>query len=638
MPNVSDPHTFLTRYLNLDLNSLIPLLSSDNSYSHYEGKTVYYPGKPSSYLIDRVLENFRRRIIDYGSLTPEIMNKEINELYNQLCNLYPKEYNEIKLAFDNITSNLSKAGIEVRIDRTLQQTSPSQANANSYEQAPLRPPKIKPSKEIEIGENETVSSENKVSPTTYKPLKKGRKKLAAIVMLLLFVLIAITGSILLQNSHTKYSITGRVYDDINENGALDSLDTYYNAPVTIYLANSSGFIASCTTNSSGYYSFDDLAVGSYVVSMTLPSGYYNSSLSSQNINITSANISDVNFGIYTTYTLSGEIWDELIYNGVPNVNVNLCTRTGSILETIQSDSGGLYSFTNLSYGFYTVKIDLPKGSIGVTTSQNIGITGENATANLNLYNLLAGPKTVQLKYTLRGVTGTIPFVVYSGMYDYLLNVIPDDEVSYTGSPPSQNEITTTLTLAHVNEQVEQGEIMKLVGDIKNVTSNPDDQVRIAVSIVQNIPYGSSDLNHWKYPYEVLYSQTGVCSEKSNLLACLLQDLGYGCEIFEFNTANHAAVGLLCPAQYAYFQDYAFVETTAPTIMTYWQGEYEGNIYLPSQPDFVIPICNGSSFNSISEEWNDAQTWNQLMQMGTVLDSYHYSLWQSLVNKYGIQVE
>ena len=42
-------------------------------------------------------------------------------------------------------------------------------------------------------------------------------------------------------------------------------------------------------------------------------------------------------------------------------------------------------------------------------------------------------------------------------------------------------------------------------------------------------------------------------------------------------------------------------------------------------------------NSISEEYQDAQTFQSLINMGSVLDQSHYAQWQAIVHKYGIPV-
>lgn len=255
-----------------------------------------------------------------------------------------------------------------------------------------------------------------------------------------------------------------------------------------------------------------------------------------------------------------------------------------------------------------------------------------------LDSLLVNPKTIHYTYTLRGVSSQIEFTVYGGLYNYLVSA-EDSTVSYVFQPPSSEEIRRTVTLRYVNEKTEQSELNNLANIIKQITPNQDDQARIAISLVQNIPYDYDALTidsvDWKYPYEVLYTNTGVCGQKSILLVCLLRDLGYGCVIFEF--PNHAAVGISCPSEYAYYSGYAFVESTSPSIITNCNEDYVGTGKLPSSPSYVIAIQEGKSMDSVSEEYQDNQTLQSLIDMGPVLDEYNYAQWQTLVNKYGLLV-
>jgi len=245
---------------------------------------------------------------------------------------------------------------------------------------------------------------------------------------------------------------------------------------------------------------------------------------------------------------------------------------------------------------------------------------------------------MQFKYTLRGATSTIQFVVYGGMNNYLVNH-EISTITYTGQSPSPSENNRIFSLLYINNNEEKSEISRLADVIKSITSNLDDQARIAISLVQNIPYNwnsfNSKSNDWKYPYEVLFTDCGVCSDKARLMVCLLRELGYGCVLFDFTAAEHEAVGIKCPSQYAYSGDYAFVESDSPTIITYWKGDYYGGVVLPSSPDNITQMCDGSTFDSISEEYQDAQIWYTVMHMGQTLPEYYYNQYISLVNKYGI---
>jgi len=95
----------------------------------------------------------------------------------------------------------------------------------------------------------------------------------------------------------------------------------------------------------------------------------------------------------------------------------------------------------------------------------------------------------------------------------------------------------------------------------------DDQlVELVMSFVQSIPYDNDKLNNKNnqvnYPYETLYKQTGVCSDKAVLAYMLLRSLGYGAAILVYPEKDHATVGVACPAGYTLSKtDYCYAETT-----------------------------------------------------------------------------
>lgn len=159
----------------------------------------------------------------------------------------------------------------------------------------------------------------------------------------------------------------------------------------------------------------------------------------------------------------------------------------------------------------------------------------------------------------------------------------------------------------------------------------------------------SDNVKGKYPYEVLYTGSGLCSGKSELIAYLLRGLGYEVVIFSFNTENHDAIGIKCPQKYSYRDTgYCFVESTSPSIITDASGDYVGTGKLTTMPN-ILKICDGNSFDSVSEEYDDNINYYKLCNdmnsypSATLsqsdyneLKSYHDE-WQKLVDKYGIEV-
>ncbi len=107
--------------------------------------------------------------------------------------------------------------------------------------------------------------------------------------------------------------------------------------------------------------------------------------------------------------------------------------------------------------------------------------------------------------------------------------------------------------------------LEALGKAKNLTQ--DQMAEMTLSFVQAIPYdvtrAQTDLTHPRYPYETLYEDLGICSDKSLLYDALVRQEGFGTAIFLFPQDEHMAVGVECSAQYSsYNSGYCFAETTA----------------------------------------------------------------------------
>lgn len=179
----------------------------------------------------------------------------------------------------------------------------------------------------------------------------------------------------------------------------------------------------------------------------------------------------------------------------------------------------------------------------------------------------------------------------------------------------------------------------MTDEIRNESGNSDDQARIAISLVQHIPYKEESLH--RYPYEVLYEGSGVCQEKSILLVALLRELGFKSSVMYFIPENHMAVGISCPESYAFkVSGYCLVQATNAMIVT------DDTPFLGSEKDWSIPeiiqTSDGRSFDSAKSEYSDARTWIQLQtaskaarENGTILSRADNLRWYQLQKKYDL---
>jgi hypothetical protein len=94
----------------------------------------------------------------------------------------------------------------------------------------------------------------------------------------------------------------------------------------------------------------------------------------------------------------------------------------------------------------------------------------------------------------------------------------------------------------------------------------DQKVEFIMSLVQHIPYDFSKLNDSplqpNYPYETLFKNSGICSDKTFLAVSILREMGYGAAILDFPDIRHSAAGISCPlADSINNSGYCYVETT-----------------------------------------------------------------------------
>ena len=240
-------------------------------------------------------------------------------------------------------------------------------------------------------------------------------------------------------------------------------------------------------------------------------------------------------------------------------------------------------------------------------------------------------KTREFEYVLKGESGKVKVSMDLELKEYLGGI----SRTYYCTPQCPSE--TELQLRFLNEDRQKQELDKVVNQIKEKTSSADDQARIAVSLVQKIPYDMTSLltqsDYDRYPYEVLYDSNGVCGEKSKLLAYFLRSLGFGTALFSFEKESHQSVGIKCPSQYSYKNTgYCFIETTTPSIITDSDGNYLGAGKLESLPEVLI-MSDGNSFDSVSEEFQDNARYKKLLES---LNPDDYKKWRALRNKYGFQ--
>src|ERR1019366_9457029 len=132
--------------------------------------------------------------------------------------------------------------------------------------------------------------------------------------------------------------------------------------------------ATVTANTSGIYTFTNLAVGSYTVTPSKTGFLYTPA--SQAVTLTTANVT-ANFATQT-FTISGTI---------TGAGGNLATvkLTGSATATVTASAAGAFSFTGLTKGTYTITPS-KSGHIIIPSSSTVNLATANVTGVTFLSN------------------------------------------------------------------------------------------------------------------------------------------------------------------------------------------------------------------------------------------------------------
>ncbi|MFA4877741.1 MAG: transglutaminase domain-containing protein [Methanoregula sp.] len=247
-------------------------------------------------------------------------------------------------------------------------------------------------------------------------------------------------------------------------------------------------------------------------------------------------------------------------------------------------------------------------------------------------NLPGQAITRSYDYVLDGRPGTLPLALSTDLHDDYLTKKPTWDISDNAS----------YFLSYLNDPAQKQYIKKLADEIRDETGNPDDQARIATSLVQHITYEKG--TKYRYPYEVLYQGNGVCGEKSLLLSALLRELGFKSSVLYFVPENHMAAGIACKAPYDFKESgYCIIEATHPYIISdetaFWTNSRTAEWSMPE----VIGTSEGRFLDSSEKDYNDARELISLKleiyaarEAGRSISSEDYQRWYQIKDKYNLQ--
>jgi hypothetical protein len=307
-----------------------------------------------------------------------------------------------------------------------------------------------------------------------------------------------------------------------------------------------------------------------------------------------------------------------------------------IIKPVRCDDGTSLNFCSNVRPYYCSKGNL------IENASRCGCSSySHEDGNSCLSNYKTEREERSFKYVLNGEEGYINIPVYKGVADYLSNLerYADSEENFT---------LADFKLKMINEDVQEAFLFQLFLKISNITSNREDRVRIAISLVQNIPFGSSNktmnlgrvpITYQRYPYEVLYDNQGICSEKSELLFFLLKQMGYGTASLYYYKENHEVVGIKCPISKSVLKSgYCFVETTGPSILGDDQTDYFGQTRTLNSTPQIISISEGNSLGSSMIEYRDSEILISIRNKAKKNDEinvFESAQWNTLKKRYGL---
>ncbi|HHU6751118.1 TPA: SdrD B-like domain-containing protein, partial [Staphylococcus pseudintermedius] len=187
-----------------------------------------------------------------------------------------------------------------------------------------------------------------------------------------------------------YKLGNRVWEDVNDNDIQDIGDKgIANVTVTLKNADTQEVMGTQVTDENGYYLFDKVKNGNYIVEFTDPAtnaegkqyipvkenvGNKEIDSDSRIVNVTIQGKDDLSIdrGFEVApepkYSLGDKVWEDTnkdgiqdtTESGIANVKVTLTKEDGTTVTTT-TDEQGNYKFTDLPNGKYTVTFETPDG-------------------------------------------------------------------------------------------------------------------------------------------------------------------------------------------------------------------------------------------------------------------------------------
>ena len=195
-----------------------------------------------------------------------------------------------------------------------------------------------------------------------------------------------------------FNLGGTIYRDSDASYSKGDDEQRFKG-VTVALLNEDGTPVqgangqpmTAVTDENGAYQFVGLAPGAYRVVIVdpdkgdlaglLPTQAYTGRGTTQaSVTISDASVQGVDFGLVAPASIGDRVWDDKNANGsdegepgIGGVTVILTDANGAEVARTTTDANGIYRFTGLIPGTYTVTIEVPDGYTAATTSATVTV-------------------------------------------------------------------------------------------------------------------------------------------------------------------------------------------------------------------------------------------------------------------------
>jgi len=248
---------------------------------------------------------------------------------------------------------------------------------------------------------------------------------------------------------------------------------------------------------------------------------------------------------------------------------------GRILLQVE-DKGQAYYVSPIDSRLYF--LGRPADAFSVMRSQGLGITNSDlqkislvsVAPVVNEPSLDSQVKTVSFQFKFQNTNYSLDQELLNDLYQKYSSATK--VLSYSSAAPPAN-IRDAFYNIFLTPQTGDSSIDVLAAQLKKIATenawSSDQLVEFSLALIQYIPYDHAKLSEDDnrntnpyYPYETLFLNRGVCSDKTFLAVALLRKLGFGAAILDFPSSNHSAVGISCPLSDSVSgSGYCYAETT-----------------------------------------------------------------------------